>query len=85
MTYTWTMNTYTILMSTLLETLPFSIPERFHWVAQDSNGAWWGYTVEPHRSDFGWYENEVGESERLGETAPVNWEQSLLKVEKAAK
>jgi hypothetical protein len=62
------------------DSLPVSVPDKFLWVAQDSNGVWWGYTAEPHRNAFGWYENEVGDSARLGETEPDNWEQSLKRV-----
>lgn len=61
---------------------PFIIPEHVLWLAQDSNGAWWGYTAEPHRNDFGWYENEVGETLRLGETEPLDWENSLQRIER---
>lgn len=63
---------------------PFPVPDKFIWIAQDSNGIWWGYTAEPHRSDFGWYENEVGDSVRLGETEPINWEQTLTRVRHTA-
>ena len=38
-------------------------PELPHWVkwkAQDADGAWWGYSVEPLEFSKGWYENEVG-------------------------
>ena len=47
------------------------------WIAQDSSGAWWGYSVEPLRNDTGWYENEVGNCIRLGVTAVHDWEHSL--------
>lgn len=60
--------------------LPFLVPKQVRWIAQDSNGVWWGYTAEPHRNDFGWYENEVGETLRLGQTAPLAWESSLRKT-----
>ena len=36
------------------------IPAGVRWIAQDSSGAWWGYSVEPLRHDSGWYENEAG-------------------------
>ena len=61
------------------ETLPFNIPDWVNWIAQDESGVWWGYSVEPLRSDHGWYENEVGEYLRLGVTEPVNWTHSLLR------
>lgn len=59
----------------------FKIPEYVSWIAQDSSGVWWGYTVEPLRNDTGWYENEVGEYVRLGKTEPDDWENSLRRVE----
>jgi len=58
----------------------FDIPARVRWVAQDRDGTWWGYTVEPLRSESGWYENEVGEYLRLGHSEPVDWEKSLQKL-----
>jgi hypothetical protein len=57
----------------------FSIPAWVRWIAQDSTGVWWGYSVEPLRHDSGWYENEVGDYVRLGVTAPEDWENSLVK------
>ncbi|MBE9559460.1 MAG: hypothetical protein IMF15_01660 [Proteobacteria bacterium] len=42
------------------------IPEWVCWVAQDADGVWWGYQVEPNQSHSGWYENEVGDSVYLG-------------------
>ena len=53
------------------------IPEWVRWIAQDSSGAWWGYSVEPLRNDKGWYENEVGDYISLGSTEPGDWENSL--------
>ena len=61
------------------EALYFNIPDWVNWIAQDESGVWWGYSVEPLRSDHGWYENEVGEYLRLGVTEPVNWTHSLLR------
>ena len=60
--------------------LPFSVPDWVNWVAQDENGFWWGYSVEPLRNDRGWYENEVGRYIRLGKTDVTNWSDSLQKV-----
>jgi len=39
---------------------------RHYTIAQDADGTWWGYEVELNRSDKSWYENEVGNSVRLG-------------------
>lgn len=55
-------------------------PDWVNWIAQDGSGTWWGYSVEPLRNDTGWYENEVGECIKLGETAPENWRKSLYKI-----
>ena len=58
----------------------FVIPDWVRWLAQDSSGAWWGYSVEPLRNDKGWYENEVGEYILIGSTNPNNWPNSLKQV-----
>jgi len=63
------------------DSLPFPLPAWVNWVAQDGDGYWWGYSVEPLRNDTGWYENEVGERVRLGQTMPDNWETSLRAVQ----
>jgi len=39
------------------------------WLAQDADGVWWCYQVEPNQSDKSWYENEVENSVRLGKQA----------------
>jgi len=56
------------------------IPAWVRWVAQDSSGAWWGYSVEPLRHDSGWYENEAGRYEYLGAGGPQDWMHSLRAV-----
>ena len=60
--------------------LPFEIPGWVNWVAQDQDGTWWGYSVEPLRNDRGWYENEVGSYQKLGWTDPSGWPASLARV-----
>ncbi len=55
------------------------IPAGVCWLAQDSDGAWWGYSSEPLRHDSGWYENEVGRYVRLGHGDPVGWHVSLTR------
>lgn len=59
---------------------PGDMPGWVRWIAQDSTGAWWGYSVEPLRNDSGWYENEVGRCVSLGTTAPGDWRNSLERV-----
>lgn len=56
------------------------IPDWVAWLAQDADGAWWGYEAEPNRHHRAWYENEVGRIVRLGKTAPpANWESTLIR------
>lgn len=56
------------------------IPAWVRWIAQDSSGAWWGYSVEPLRHDSGWYENEAGRYLSLGAGDPRDWVHSLRAV-----
>jgi len=36
------------------------VPDWVNFIAQDKNGAWWGFEVEPLTASDFWYENEVG-------------------------
>jgi len=57
------------------------IPDWMCWIAQDADGAWWGYEVEPNLSHHSWYENEVGKSACLGRGAQnTDWKSSLKRV-----
>ena len=58
-----------------------SMPEWVNWIAQDANGNWWGYEVEPLLHDNGWYENELGRY-TLIKTSPPNqsWRNNLIKL-----
>ena len=57
------------------------IPDWVCWIAQDADGAWWGYQVEPNQSHKSWYENEVGKSARLAITSPnVDWVATLKRI-----
>jgi len=57
------------------------IPDWVCWIAQDSDGIWWGYQVEPNLSHQSWYENEVGNSVRLGEGAQkCDWVSTLNRI-----
>ncbi len=59
-------------------TPPEAPPEWVRWIAQDADGAWWGYSVEPLMAHAHWYENEVGDCIALGRTAPnPDWRDSL--------
>ena len=55
-----------------------TIPDWVNWLAQDADGTWWGFEVEPNLSHHGWYENELGRYIRLHRDAPnPAWEISL--------
>jgi hypothetical protein len=54
------------------------VPAWVRWLAQDADGAWWGYEAEPNQQDYGWYENEVGRIALLGKgVPPADWEATL--------
>jgi len=56
------------------------IPHWVNWIAQDADGAWWGYSVEPLQHHQGWYENEVGEHIKLAQATPnPSWKTTLKK------
>ncbi len=48
----------------------------------DEDGLWWCYEVEPHQHDHGWYENEVGLSQKLTvqKLSELSWQQSLQQI-----
>ena len=55
---------------------------RHYTIAQDADGVWWGYQVEPNQSHLGWYENDVANSVRLGKGAQkLDWVSTLKRVE----
>lgn len=55
-----------------------NIPSWAKWIAQDSDGTWWGFETEPNVGTISWYENEVGQIVRLGqEPANPDWKQTL--------
>ena len=59
----------------------FSIPDWVCWIAQDADGTWWGYEVEPNLSHVSLYENEVGKSVRLGNSEKnAEWVSTLRRV-----
>ena len=57
------------------------LPDWAGWVAQDADGTWWVYEVEPLEYHRGWYENELGRRLKLGE-GPANpaWRKTLGRV-----
>ena len=64
-----------------------NVPKFPHWVkwkAQDADGAWWGYSVEPLEFSEGWYENEIGQRIKIEQSIPnPNWKNSLIKITNA--
>jgi len=58
------------------------VPAWAQWLAMDEGGALWAYQAEPHCHDHGWYENEVGHSQRLGVLqCDSHWRQCLWKID----
>ena len=59
----------------------FTYPDWVNWIAQDEDGRWWGFSVEPLEHSTGWYENEVGRYVLLYIDKPnINWKKSLTKI-----
>jgi len=59
------------------------LPKWCHWLAQDKDGRWWAYEVEPLQFDKGWYENELGRNKHVGSDAEnPSWHQTLKKIVK---
>lgn len=57
-----------------------SLPSWIKWMAQDADGAWWGFEVEPLQHHQGWYENEVGRYIKLKhDKSNTNWQDTLIK------
>lgn len=69
--------TIIVMSQKLLQTAPKWV----HWLAQDRNGAWWGFEQEPNEGAYSWYENEVGRYIKLSQDSPnPDWRDTLLKV-----
>jgi len=67
-------------VSHLPKNLASRIPAWVHWVAQDRDGAWWGFEAEPNEGAESWYENEVGRYLKLGTGSPnPGWRQALYR------
>ena len=58
-------------------------PDWARWIAMDEDGLWWCYEAEPHQHHKGWYENEVGRSQKViaDKSSSVKWRNSLKKVD----
>lgn len=61
--------------------LTVDLPLWVKWLAQDEDGAWWGYSDEPLEYSRGWYENEVGLRQKIKQSsANPDWRTSLTKI-----
>ena len=57
------------------------LPGWAQWLAQDGDGAWWVYEVEPLQYHRGWYENEIGRRLRVADgQANANWADTLRRI-----
>jgi len=58
-----------------------ALPAWVRWIAQDRDGAWWGFEAEPNPGELAWYENEVGRYLRLfaGDPNP-DWRRTLFRL-----
>lgn len=60
------------------------VPAWVKFIAQDSDGSWWGYSVEPLQNHRGWYENELGENVQLisalESVVSQQWQERLIKL-----
>lgn len=55
------------------------VPEWVRFIAQDSDGSWWGYSVDPLQNHRGWYENELGDNVKLLQGQVVgDWRDNVL-------
>lgn len=59
-----------------------NLPSWARWIAQDADGVWWAYEVEPLQFHKGCYENEVGRIQRVcKEDEPKNWRETCRRVD----
>jgi len=66
----------------MIDVSKFDLPEWVTWIAQDADGGWWGYEVEPLQHDNGWYENEVGRNIRIGSSdIETTWQETLTRIQ----
>lgn len=57
------------------------LPGWVRWLAQDADGTWWGYEVEPLQYHCGWYENELGRRIKLQTDSPNEcWKHTLKRT-----
>jgi len=57
------------------------LPGWAQWFAQDGDGTWWVYEVEPLQFHRGWYENEIGRRLRIAADQPnPDWTGTLRQI-----
>jgi hypothetical protein len=57
------------------------LPVWAQWLAQDGDGTWWVYEVEPLQYHRGWYENEIGRRLRVAAGGPnEDWAGTLRRI-----
>ena len=57
------------------------LPRWAQWLAQDADGSWWAYEIEPLQYHRGWYENEVGRRLRIADGEPnEEWSATLRRL-----
>lgn len=67
---------------TFINEQKINLPAWANWIAQDQDGCWWAYEVEPLQHDTGWYENEVGKIKRLHKGhLDKPWQSTLIRLE----
>jgi poly(3-hydroxyalkanoate) synthetase len=58
-----------------------TLPGWAKWIAQDADGSWWAYEVEPLQHHKGWYENEIGRvSKIISVQEQENWRKTLKRL-----
>ena len=58
-----------------------ALPVWAQWLAQDGDGTWWVYEVEPVQFHRGWYENEIGRRLRVAAGEPnADWAGTLRRI-----
>lgn len=65
----------------ILDLNGITIPDWVKWLAQDADGHWWGYEVQPQEFSQGWYENELGRRICLKKSSQnPKWANTLIKL-----
>lgn len=58
-----------------------TVSRKLNWIAQNSNGVWWGFEIEPQLAEMEWENQQNGMKILLKEEeANENWEDTLQKL-----